>query len=281
MTSRSNLTTALPTILIAGKPFVVITTFLPPMGISEGDDPTVDPAYISAARPASPIRVEAVADGLRLADRQSWLSWSACRRIGSSGGIKSLPLEFVKLVNEEDCPEVEIASMAPEVEVSTQPKKPKTQKIKISDIRTDGGTQLRAGGLDETAVEDYAEALKHKAKLPPVDLVWDGTNYWLVGGFHRLEAHIRAGKSAIKAVVTSGKLRDALLAAVSENTSHGLRRTNADKRRAVEVLLTDPEWSIWGDREIARLCGIGYTLVGTVRRELSARGGQIEMDNTL
>jgi hypothetical protein len=38
---------------------------------------------------------------------------------------------------------------------------------------------------------------------------------------------------------------------VSANAPHGLRRTNADKRRAVVRLLEDTEWSQWADREIA------------------------------
>ena|SRR5436309_8329926 len=43
------------------------------------------------------------------------------------------------------------------------------------------------------------------------------------------------------------------------------RRTNADKRRAVETLLNDPEWAKWSDREIARQCGVSNDFVSRLR----------------
>ena len=48
------------------------------------------------------------------------------------------------------------------------------------------------------------------------------------------------------------------------------------KRRAVETLLRDPEWSQWSDREIARRAAVGYTLVKTMRDFLTTRDGQLE-----
>lgn len=52
------------------------------------------------------------------------------------------------------------------------------------------------------------------------------------------------------------------------NASHGLRRTNEDKRRAVTVLLTDSEWAKWADREIARRCGVDHRFVASVKSSL-------------
>ncbi|MGH1591797.1 hypothetical protein ACRBEV_29670 [Methylobacterium phyllosphaerae] len=62
-----------------------------------------------------------------------------------------------------------------------------------------------------------------------------------------------------------GGLRDAILHSAGANAAHGLRRTNADKRRAVLMLLQDEEWSGWADREIARRCAVHHELVGRVR----------------
>lgn len=53
------------------------------------------------------------------------------------------------------------------------------------------------------------------------------------------------------------------------NASHGLRRTNADKRRAVMALLNDAEWSAWSNVEIARRCNVSDMTVKRVRDELS------------
>lgn len=60
---------------------------------------------------------------------------------------------------------------------------------------------------------------------------------------------------------------------VGANEEHGLRRTNEDKRRAVLTLLGDAEWSSWSDREIARQCAVGYTLVAKLRPDVTARAG--------
>ena len=48
----------------------------------------------------------------------------------------------------------------------------------------------------------------------------------------------------------------------------GLRRTQADKRRAVERLLKDTDWSRWSDRKIAEVAKVDHKTVGTIRREL-------------
>jgi hypothetical protein len=44
-----------------------------------------------------------------------------------------------------------------------------------------------------------------------------------------------------------------------------MRRTNADKRRAVLRMLDDAEWAAWSDREIARRCGVNHEMVGKLR----------------
>jgi len=63
------------------------------------------------------------------------------------------------------------------------------------------------------------------------------------------------------------------LYSVGANADHGQRRTNADKRRAVLILLNDEEWGKWSDREIARRCDIAgsghwLTKIAELRRGL-------------
>jgi len=97
-------------------------------------------------------------------------------------------------------------------------------------------------------VAEYAE---HIESLPPVVVFYDGTAYWLADGFHRVAAHVKAGRESVLADVRQGHRRDAILHSVGANAAHGLRRTNADKRRAVEILLRDEEWSGWSNVVIA------------------------------
>lgn len=131
-------------------------------------------------------------------------------------------------------------------------------------IRRDGGTQPRAG-LNEATVTDYAEAKEGGAVFPPLQVVFDGTDYWLWDGFHRDAADGRLGLSESICEVRSGTRRDAVLLAVGANAQHGLRRTNDDKRRAVLILLDDPEWSAWSDSEIARRAHVSHTFVAKMR----------------
>lgn len=144
----------------------------------------------------------------------------------------------------------------------------KPSSITVKRIRTDGGTQPRAE-LDMAIVQEYAEAIKDGVYLPPVEVVYDGDDYWLWDGFHRVEASRKAGKDSIAANVKQGTCRDAVLLSVSANAAHGLRRTNADKRRAVLRLLEDEEWGQWSDREIARRCNVDNSTVSRIRSETS------------
>lgn len=139
--------------------------------------------------------------------------------------------------------------------------------LEIRNIRTDGGTQPRAG-LDDKTVADYGQEIQDGAKFPPVVVFHDGSHYWLADGFHRVAAFKFAGKQRIPAEIKQGTLRDAQLYAVGANATHGLRRSRDDKRRAVEMLLNDAEWGQWADREIARRCKVSNTFVGNIRKEL-------------
>jgi hypothetical protein len=143
------------------------------------------------------------------------------------------------------------------------------QSLPISRIRTDGGTQCRASFDDDVAGE-YALDMQKNEKLPPVIVFFDGKAYWLADGFYRLRAHQLIGERHVFADVRQGTQRDAVLFSVGANRAHGLRRTNADKRKAVQVLLQDPEWCAWSNRRIAHQCGVDESLVRTLRAE--ARG---------
>jgi hypothetical protein len=137
----------------------------------------------------------------------------------------------------------------------------------LSQIRTDGGTQSRAG-LDEDWARELASHLGDGTDLPPVIVFHDGRDHWLADGFHRARGYVLAGRTAIPADVRQGTKRDAVLYSVGANATHGLRRSNADKRRAVEVLLRDAEWGQWSNVEIAKRCGVSHTFVADVRREV-------------
>jgi uncharacterized ParB-like nuclease family protein/FtsZ-binding cell division protein ZapB len=139
--------------------------------------------------------------------------------------------------------------------------------INIQSIIIDKGTQSRAAISEET-VTDYAEAMAAGDTFPPAVVYHDGVDYYLADGFHRLHAIKRLGKTSIQADVRTGTLRDAILYSLGANRDHGLRRSNADKRKCVQTLLDDFEWGDLSVNEMARICGVSPQLVLAVKQEM-------------
>ncbi len=140
------------------------------------------------------------------------------------------------------------------------------RSIPIADIR-DGGAQMRVE-MKPDVVREYADAMADGAVFAPVDVYYDGSMYWLADGYHRVDAARLLERETIDAEVLDGGERDAILHGIGSNASHGLRRTQADKRRAVERLLRDEEWSKWSSRKIAKVAKVDDKTVAKVRREL-------------
>jgi ParB-like chromosome segregation protein Spo0J len=137
--------------------------------------------------------------------------------------------------------------------------------IKLADIQVDAGLQIRAEINNETVAE-YAEQMKAGDKFPPLSVYQVNGAHLLVDGFHRLDAAKLAGLDEILVEIHSGTRQDALKAALGANVQHGLRRSNADKRRAVIIAIKEfPDLS---DRAIADMCGVGHHLVGEVKNQL-------------
>lgn len=143
-----------------------------------------------------------------------------------------------------------------------------TKDISINAVRTDGGTQMRAE-LSTEVFMDYRDKVLAGVEFPPLDVFFDGSEYWLADGFHRFYGHREAKKVSVKCVVHNGTVRDAILFAVAANTAHGLPRTRADKRNAVTALLNDDQWVKWSDGKIAEQAAVTQQFVSTIRKELT------------
>jgi hypothetical protein len=152
--------------------------------------------------------------------------------------------------------------------VKKSPNKRKIMKIKLQQIRLDGGTQPRKE-IDEPLVQHYTEVLlEGKDKFPPVELWFDGKSYWPSDGFHRFHAHKRAGFTEIEANVNQGTKRDAFVACLKSNSKHGKPRTPEERRYVVQLALEDIELGEKSDSEIALICDVSSMTVGRVRKAL-------------
>jgi uncharacterized ParB-like nuclease family protein len=120
--------------------------------------------------------------------------------------------------------------------------------------------------INEGTVSEYAEAILEGADFPPVLVYFDGINYYLTDGYHRLFAHKRAEKVSILCNVVQGTLRDAVFHSTGVNSAHGMRRTYADKRKAVMTLLDDFEWEGMSNGQISKHCHVSPTFVSDLRK---------------
>ena len=153
---------------------------------------------------------------------------------------------------------------------------PAVASLALGEFALDGGTQMRAG-INPATVADYADTFAESrgwGAFPPVEVVYDGSEYWVWDGFHRLAAfraallkHPAQMAPDVRARVRPGTRRDAVLLAAGANADHGLPRSVDDKRRTVDALLSDPEWGDWSDGMIAKACRVSGPFVAT-RREL-------------
>jgi hypothetical protein len=148
-------------------------------------------------------------------------------------------------------------------------------------IQIDLDTQSRIEINDEV-VKEYAESMEAGDVFPPLLVYFDEPNnrYILVDGFHRFEAHRRLHPNdAISVKLELGTLDDARWASLGVNKSHGLRRSNADKRNAIVNALKHPKGAELSDRQIAEHVGVHHDTVSRIRKELELSGEIRQIEN--
>ena len=159
----------------------------------------------------------------------------------------------------------------------------KMPKMLLDHIKQDKNIQQRAGGLNPARIREYSKAMKNGDTFPPVIVFHDleTDEYWLADGFHRCAAAADAALAKIEATIIKGTRRNALLYAAGANATHGVRRTNADKRKAVMTLLADDEWQQWSDHEIAKKTHTTQPFVSKLRRLISGDTLRLGADGRL
>jgi hypothetical protein len=136
-------------------------------------------------------------------------------------------------------------------------------QAKLDRIEMDTSIQCRAA-IDTAVVTEYAERMKAGDVFPPVTLFGDADCRMYIGdGWHRIMAARQNGAVVIEADIRKGGRSDALKHALGANASNGLRRSNADKRRCVEIALK--EFAKLSDNAIATLCGVDNHTVKAAR----------------
>ncbi len=141
--------------------------------------------------------------------------------------------------------------------------------LAVDNILASAATQVRKK-LNKDTIDQYTEDMQNGAIFPRMIVFAEagGDRYILADGFHRHHAYVNAEVEKCPVEVHEGGLHEALLYALQANDEHGLRRTNADKRNAVEIALKDPEISQLKVPDIADICRVNERTVRRIRDDL-------------
>lgn len=156
-------------------------------------------------------------------------------------------------------------------------------KMAIAEISLDPRCQMREA-LDQYAVREYAERYRAGDEMPPVSVFKVRKAIVCVDGFHRIAGALAAGETFIEVEeVGKGTMAEAQWHALSVNHRHGVRRTNADKRKAVAAALENSIGQEQSSRAIAKQCGVSHNLVADMRKTWEAAQGtpEVSSDDTL
>ena len=134
--------------------------------------------------------------------------------------------------------------------------------LPLEAIELDTSIQCRAS-IDTGVVNDYAERMKEGDEFPPIEVFGTKAKCWIADGWHRVLAARQNAAETIDAHLSAGGRVDALKAALGANAVHGQRRSNADKRRSVEIALR--EFPKLSSRAVAKLCGVSDPFVNAMR----------------
>ncbi len=121
-------------------------------------------------------------------------------------------------------------------------------------------------------VDEYAEMMQAEIEFDAAQGVRDEAGQVYVwNGLHRGEAAKKIG-TLLLVDVKPGTQQEAEWLALTANQKHGLRRSQADKRRVVQLALKHTNGVNLSNREIARHCGVNHKTVGKIRQELELSG---------
>jgi len=141
------------------------------------------------------------------------------------------------------------------------------KQLPLKDIRIDGKTQHRK--VDDEVVLRYTALMKDGVKFPPIEIIYDGKNYFMWDGFHRYFSHLKLNKKYIEANIEKGTQRDAIYLSFSANKDNAFPRQPGTAKEIIEKILKDKEWSKISPREIANHVGCTERYVFQIQSAIS------------
>ena len=145
----------------------------------------------------------------------------------------------------------------------------KPKMILLDSIEFDQQYQSRS---DIPSTAEYEELLTANTGWPfsePVKLALIKDKAYVIAGFTRCAAALKAGRAEVLAIQAPMTRDKALELSLGENDGHGFRRTNADKAKAVRTALG--KWPHKSANSIAKICKVSHTYVSNVVAKLKEK----------
>lgn len=153
-------------------------------------------------------------------------------------------------------------------------------ELAVSEVRVHASLQMRADGVSLTHSNRLQRVLEGGGDLPAIKVARVGKALYVVDGFHRLEAHQRAGRDTVKAVVAKMSRAEAEEEARLANTTHGKGLSSADKQRAFAAMIeAGGHLETFGAYKPSRTIAAEMNYIyshETIRKKLKALGFELE-----
>lgn len=152
----------------------------------------------------------------------------------------------------------------------------KEEALALGDVREHKDLQGRVNGTNPATVRQYERVLKGGSTMEPVQVARIGKALYLLDGYHRLEAHRRAGMPTIRARVAKMSLSEAKTEALTANTKHGKPLSRADKAQMFDRYVDSGKHvDEYGDTKACRAIAAELNHIysyETIRQKLKALG---------
>ena len=118
-------------------------------------------------------------------------------------------------------------------------------------------------------VETLRQEIEATREYEPLSVCFDGSDYWLFDGYHRLEAMKLLGFNACWVRVYRGSRRDALRRYIRDKLKSKGQGNRLVFKHCLRVLSEDPEWSHASSNDLSRLFGRKPAFFETLREHQS------------
>ncbi len=122
--------------------------------------------------------------------------------------------------------------------------------------------EIEIAPLDEQIVASFIQEIEPTRSCSALNACFDGTDYWLFDGYHRLEAMRRIGFNTCLVQIYNGSRRDAFRRYIKDKLRCAHTKTF---KHCIQILSEDQEWSNLDAIELARLFDRKPAFFKTVR----------------